>query len=216
MAKEIIRSLAAGKSHRHHFRHDLEAFVYVLVYAIMRKEIRSLYKHEREKIEAKLAGSFIIATDSQAESDKSDDDSGDDRDAKPIANNQTRQTPYQVMTGLMDQLFCRTSYGDISAQRADMSENWQMFMEALKGPANPDENPDAPRSILDYAVRSLLALVSKQNTAQSFTYSSFRSAKRAKTVPDTSNWLVSKDMLDILKKALKEEEEEEEEEEAAQ
>jgi hypothetical protein len=202
MAKEIIRSLAAGKSHRHHFRHDLEAFVYVLVYAIMRKEIRSLYKHEREKYEAKLAGSSTV---SQAESDKSDDDSGDDRDATPIANGQTRQAPYQVMTGFMDQLFCRTSYGDISAQRANMSEIWQMFMETLKGPANSDENPDAPRSILDYAVRRLLALVSKQNTAQSFTYSSFQSAKRAKTVPDTSNWLVSKDMLDILKKALEEE-----------
>jgi hypothetical protein len=193
MAYDILLALSDNNPHSHQVHHDLEAFVYVLVYAIMTKELHAL---EREKAQAKKAVSKARAA---VQHNPDADEETQDVDAK---------TPLQTVKLLLAQLFGHTSYSEIAAQRDSMSSVWMRFIQATKPPL-PSRDPDEYRSPLDFLIRRLLGMVFKQNAKPKAMLSSddeyedeLNPAKRAKKTPLERVLLDGPKMLTIIAKLL--------------
>jgi hypothetical protein len=201
MAYDILLALWDNNPHSHQVHHDLEAFVYVLVYAIMTKELHAL---EREKAQAKKAVSKArAAVQHNPDADEETQDVGDSSDAAMDA-----KTPLQTVKLLLAQLFGHTSYSEIAAQRDSMSSVWMRFIQATKPPL-PSRDPDEYRSPLDFLIRRLLGMVFKQNAKPKAMLSSddeyedeHSPAKRAKKTPLERVLLDGPKMLTIIAKLL--------------
>jgi hypothetical protein len=205
MAQTILESVihqGKGKYHIHesyHYRHDLESFVYVLVYAVVKNEHRLLER--QDKVDAQVAQD--LRKDRLSDTTAHDDDIAE-ADVPRGPNGYPLPTPLEWATKLLSRMFGCSYYRDISQQRSHLSTSWNDFMFRTKRHLDPNylEHPTRLHWILVYC----LSAAAWQNIApQSRRLSE---AKKSSWLRNKqAHWLNGRQMLEFLERELKLQEE---------
>jgi hypothetical protein len=199
MAHDILTSVTRQKSQSYHYRHDLESFVYVLVYAIVKKEHRLLV--DQDKADAEIAKSLRKA---RLSGTATDDDGIAEEDIPLGPNGEPLLTPLEQLTKLLSDMFGRSSFGNISRARSHLRTSWDDFMLATKGRSDPNYIDHPTR--LHWIIVNFLTTTARQNIKPlSEVYGD--GTKRSRHEEEQVEWLNGQQMLAFLERQLKLQEE---------
>jgi hypothetical protein len=203
MARQVLSSIIKRMPHGHHNRHDLESCVYVLVYAVMKKEhTEFLDKNAARVKEIKKENGDISLIDALTEANKA------------------------VEMVLVSQ-FGHTSFSGIRAARGDLPQAWNDFLRWTTGSEESKTNLHKVIKVLIAAVaeqnrepipRTVFASGNskRQSDQKRYRGSTKRPnsqesedsvpTKRWKAVQDQPQPLDAGEMLDLLESAIEAEE----------
>jgi hypothetical protein len=201
MAQRLLESVihqGLTKHHVHapyHYRHDLESFVYVLVYAVVKKVHRLLVAQDNANAQIAQELRKAHLSDSTA----SDDSTGED-DVPRGPDGEPLSTPLERVTELLSSMFGHSSFETISQARSHLRNSWTSFMRATKGRGNPDYVNHPSR--LHWVIVSFLNEVVRQNAAPP-SQRLVGATKHIRMNKDQAHWLNGEDLLDFLESELK-------------
>jgi hypothetical protein len=205
MAQTILESVinqGLSKHHIHkpyHYRHDLESFVYVLVYAVVNKEHRLLER--QDKVDAHVAQDLRKARLSDT---IAHDDDIAAADVPRGPNGDPLPTPLEWATDLRSRVFGCSSYYDISEQRSHLSTSWDDFMFGTKRHLDPNYLEHPTR--LHWMLVNFLSEAAWQNIAPQSRR--LGEAKKSSWLRNKqAHWLNGRQMLELLERELKLQEE---------
>jgi hypothetical protein len=121
MARNVLSSIIDQEPLAHTFCHDLESFIYVVVYAVMKKESNDFYEKLEREIEsdrAKLRGL---------------DKAQSERRERLLGNILSKKTAMELVSSQISRQFGHSSFHGILGARATLSNTWKSFMIATKG-----------------------------------------------------------------------------------
>jgi hypothetical protein len=193
MACEVLKRASRQKGQSHHYRHDLESFIYVLVYAILKKEHRRLVAEDK-------AGAQIAKDLRKA---RLSEESAPVEEVPVGPNGEPLLSPLEVVTVLLTEQFGRTSLAGIAKQRGALRNDWLNFMRATKGRDDVDyvKRP----THLHWVIMNFLECVQLQNEKPTGKVLG-NSSKRVKMKKQQTQWLDGKELLRFLETEVENEE----------